>query len=386
MHGPDVAPAHEDKGIEMPKDDHSPMLDTPSGQVVVADRGRDLKATAEHLAAWLSGKIEGAGKVNVSALSYPIGAGHSNETILFNAHWDENGRSKTKGFVVRLHPGDYQLFLDPAFDRQFRLLDLIGRNGWAPVPKVLLQEPDPAVLGRPFFVMEKVTGRVPVSFPVYNISGWLAEAAPRDRERAWLSAMDQFARIHRIPADEVRFMHRPQYGATGFEDEFQYWMHALDWSAGEQTPAVCTAAKEWLTQNKPAAPAEGLSWGDARIGNMIFDDNFQVSAVLDWEQASLAGGLQDLGWWLFFDELYSTGIGVKRLEGLGTRQQTIDLWQELTGQRATDLHWYEAFATFKTKVLSVRGDLLKKKPIATDDYLSRKLHNLPGLASLADSN
>jgi len=355
-----------------------------NAQIVVADRGRDLSSTADRLAAWLGRKIEGAGAVEVQDLAYPVGAGTSNETILFQARWEKQGRVLTRSLVVRLHPGDYQIFLDPAFDRQFQLLDLVGRRGWVRVPKMLWRESDPTILGRAFFVMERVAGRVPVSFPVYNASGWLAEAAPCDRERAWLSAMAQLAAIHRIPADEVRFVHRTQFGATGFEDEFQYWMRMLEWVAPGPTPPIYAAARRWLIDNRPAAPPEGLSWGDARIGNMIFDNDFQVAAVIDWEQVSLAGGLQDLGWWLLFDDLHSLGKDVPRLEGLGTRQQTIDLWQELTGQRATDLRWYEAFAAFKLAVLSIRTAWLKGEPSVGKAFLACWLGDCLDPADLAD--
>jgi aminoglycoside phosphotransferase (APT) family kinase protein len=355
---------------------------------VAADRKRDFGATAHALAAWLGKKIAAADQIVVADLKYPVGAGLSNETILFGARWNENGRSNGKSFVARLHPGEFQMFLEPAFESQFRLLELIGRDAWLRVPKMCWQESDPSILGQPFFVMDQVSGRVPVSFPAYNVSGWLADAAPRDRERAWLSAMDQFARIHRVPTEEVRFMHRPQYGSTGFEDEFQYWMRSSEWAAAGKMPPAIAAAAQWLQQNRPAAPIDGLSWGDARIGNMIFDDDFQVAAVLDWEQASLAGGLQDLGWWLLFDDLYSTGIGVKRLDGLGTRQQTIDLWQELTGRRADDLRWYEAYAAFKTAVLGMRKHRLEKKCTpannAGNNVATRWLGDFLGLPAPAD--
>jgi aminoglycoside phosphotransferase (APT) family kinase protein len=274
------------------------------------------------------------------------------------------------------------MFLDPAFERQFRLLQLIARNGWVRVPRAMWQEEDSNILGRPFFIMERIVGRVPVSFPNYNTSGWLVDASPRERERAWLSAMDQFAAIHRIPTKEVGFLLRPEYGATGPEDEFQYWLRTLDWVTGERTPAILTQTAEWLARHKPAQPLEGLSWGDARIGNMMFDADFQVAAVLDWEQASLAGGLQDLAWWLLLDDVASVHRGTKRLEGLGNRQQTIDLWRELTGLGIDDLDWYEAFAMFKLLILSIRGDHLRGKP-TSDNFLAPLLGERLGLSAKA---
>jgi aminoglycoside phosphotransferase (APT) family kinase protein len=59
--------------------------------------------------------------------------------------------------------------------------------------------------------------------------------------------------------------------------------------------------------------------------------------VLDWEQASLAGGLADLGWWLFLDDARGAISGAPRLDGLGSPKELTDLWQELTGQRRSGL-------------------------------------------------
>ena len=45
------------------------------------------------------------------------------------------------------------------------------------------------------------------------------------------------------------------------------------------------------------------------MGNMIFDDDMNVVAVLDWEMAWLGSPEIDLGWWVFFDRYYTEGIG-----------------------------------------------------------------------------
>jgi aminoglycoside phosphotransferase (APT) family kinase protein len=337
----------------------NPFLDTKTTSVA-ADRGRDFALAAERLAAWFGGKI--GAPVRVANLRYPVGAGRSNETILCDVSYEAGSGSVTKSYVIRLHPGEYQAFLDPAFERQYRLLALIGSSfRGVRVPEMCWQEHDKTILGEPFFVMSRIIGRVPVSSPCYNVAGFLADATPKQREHAWTSAMQQFAAIHRIPATAVDFLHRPEYGPTGFTDEFEYWQRSLTRAAADSMPPVTAAASEWLKRNMPTAPPPGISWGDARIGNMIFDDDFNVAAVLDWEQASLAGCIQDLGWWLALDQFMSTEIGVKRLEGLGTREQTIGLWQELTGLPTDDLQWFEAYAAFKCAILAMRMMRMDRK-------------------------
>src|SRR5690606_1681518 len=69
-------------------------------------------------------------------------------------------------------------------------------------------------------------------------------------------------------------------------------------------------------------------------------------AVMDWEGASLGGNLHDLGFWLLLQDVMSGG-GAHRFDGFGDREETIALWEELTGASARDLCWYEVFAALK---------------------------------------
>jgi aminoglycoside phosphotransferase (APT) family kinase protein len=242
---------------------------------------------------------------------------------------------------------------------QYDLLTALRGTGSVRVPEVLWFEDDPAILGRPFFVMRRMRGRVPVSMPVYNKKGWVVEATPDQRRTLWESAVRQLAAIHLVPVDAVAFVDRPQRGPTGYEQQLTYWSEFASWALGDAVPDVVAAVLDWLATNAPAQPEPGLSWGDARIGNIMFGDDFDVVGVMDWEQASLAGPMADLGWWLFFDEIHSAEAGIPRLDGLGTRQETIDLWQELTGRRIDDLLWHEVFAGCKTGLLALRTrDLL----------------------------
>jgi aminoglycoside phosphotransferase (APT) family kinase protein len=73
--------------------------------------------------------------------------------------------------------------------------------------------------------------------------------------------------------------------------------------------------------------------------------------VLDWEMVSLGGPTVDLAWWLMFDRNHSTDVGVPRLSGLGTREETIDRWRDRTGLPLVDLRWHEVFVLFQLALL-----------------------------------
>jgi aminoglycoside phosphotransferase (APT) family kinase protein len=316
-------------------------------------KGRDLDEATAVVQPWLAEHL-GVAAVEISGLSYPK-AGFSNETILFEAKWDDNG-AQTADLVLRVAPRtDYQMFYQPRFRMQFDLLSSLHRLGTVRVPEPLWYEADDAFLGQPFFVMRRMHGNVPVSLPVYNQVGFLFDASPEQRRTAWLSAMTQLTAIHRVPVAEVTFVDQPERGATGITQQLSYWREFCEWSLGEQAPAPLREAYDVLEKSAPSGHTDGLSWGDARIGNMMFGSDFEVLGVMDWEQASLAGGEADLGWWLMFDDIHSTEGGLPRLEGLGGREETIELWESATGLRATSLNWHEAFAGIKASTLALHS-------------------------------
>ncbi len=92
---------------------------------------------------------------------------------------------------------------------------------------------------------------------------------------------------------------------------------------------------------------------------------------MDWEQPSLGGALHDLAWWLeLSDMMHSTGSGRSHLEGMGTRSETIALWQRLTGISAADIEWYEDFTRIKLACTNVslsrlRGQEVTETALAT---------------------
>jgi len=137
---------------------------------------------------------------------------------------------------------------------------------------------------------------------------------------------------------------------------------------------VLAVALERLRERWPTHQPPGLVWGDARLGNLMFDDNFEVVAVMDWEQPSLGGALHDLAWWLVLAEMMHGAVaGRPHLEGMGTREQTIALWSELTGISAADIEWYEDFTRLKISCLGIRTAHLKGLPPPDEAWVARRL-------------
>lgn len=317
--------------------------------IAAAGGERDLAVATRTLSHWLTARL-GEPAV-VTALRPPDGAGIANETLLVDATVERGGRREGEQLVIRVKPSAVRIFPDPDFLGLFRLLDVLRRTDLVRVPEVLWLEQDDSILGSPFLVMRRLDGRVPVSEPPYAGVGWIADATAAERRVMWTSAVEELARIHLVPGEAVSFIGWPRYGATGEDQQLGYWDHYRRWS-GVPVGEDMAELADWILANRPNEVGTSLSWGDARIGNMIFGADFRLQGVLDWDQMSLASPRHDLAWWLLLDELNTTWKGLSRPDGYGSREDTIALWEARTSQRAGDLAWHDAFAAYKVALVA----------------------------------
>jgi aminoglycoside phosphotransferase (APT) family kinase protein len=342
--------------------------------VIVAPEVRDLRLLASQLAAWIASRLPDAEAVRVENLAYPFGAGQSHETVLFDLSWSQDGRPMTQGCVVRIKPTRHTVYPDDLFDEQYRIMQVLYADGRVRVARPLWLETDPTILGAPFFVMEKVRGRVAVSVPPYAEVGWVAEATPTQRAKMWEAGVRQLAAIQNVPRASLSFLEGPEGARSGLAQEWDKYTRFVRWVSADRRWPPLEAAVERLQQRWPKNQPEGLVWGDARIGNMMFDENFDVTAVVDWEQPSIGGALHDLAWWLYNGEvMHGHPDGTPRLAGIPTRDEIIGLWREVTRVSTDDLDWYEDFTRLKFAVLGVRTAALRGLPPPDEAVMAKRL-------------
>lgn len=346
---------------------------------------RDLERTREQLLRWLHRRLPRASGLSLSPLTGPAATGFSNDTLLFDLAWSEDGRPVSRALVCRLQPSGLGVF--PRYDvaQQYRVMAALHGTG-VPVPAMLWLEPDPEPLGSPFFVMERIEGRIPTDTPPYHSGGWVGEVAPAERRALWESAVDVLAAIHRQdPAVlGLDFLDAPPPGSDTVSWQLEHWSRYYDWVVGGARQPTLDAALAWLRERRPPDPGTPrLCWGDARIGNMIFREGRCV-AVLDWEMATLGPPEMDLGWFLYMDRHHSEGVGAPRLAGFPERAATVARWEARLGREARDLAWWEAFAAFRFAAILARvaaqmtaaGVLPPDSSFAIDNTASRLLARL----------
>ena len=315
---------------------------------------RDLAKDGPRFERWLRAKLAGAADIRMSPLVQPQSSGFSNETLLFDLEFRENGRQRRESLVVRIQPIGYQVF--PSYDMalQFRTMQLLAKTD-VPVPRALWIAPDDkGVFGAPFYVMARVEGRVPTDQPPYHTWGWLLDASPEERRAIFLGGFEAMAKIHRLDLEKTGFgfLRKPGF-ANGLQQELAFYRDYFAWAAGGREQPVAERALAWLTANAPSGEPDGLVWGDARIGNIIFDGT-RVAAVLDWEMVTVGSPEKDLAWAIFLDRHHSEGIGAPRLPGFPSYEEAIAHYEARSGHRVRHLHYYQVFAGFRFAVVMMR--------------------------------
>jgi len=316
---------------------------------------RDLEKTRLQLADWFRARMPDARAVEVGPLTGPGATGFSSDTLLFDLSYEQAGARTTRPLVCRAEPTGFCVFRSYDVTRQYRIMDALAPTD-VPVPRMVGLERDPALLGAPFFVMERVEGRIPTDVPPYHTGGWVSECSPAERTAIWESGLDALAAIHRQDprALGIDFLEAPPPGADTVAWQLAYWRGYYDWvAAGRRFPTL-DAGFAWLEANQPPPSRDAsLCWGDARIGNMIFADGRCV-AVLDWEMATLGPAEMDLGWYLLLDRHHCEGMGAPRLAGFPERAASIARWEAATGRRAAHVAFWEAFAGWRFGVIMAR--------------------------------
>jgi aminoglycoside phosphotransferase (APT) family kinase protein len=317
---------------------------------------RDLDATREALEGWLGVRLPGA---RVSDLEAPPTTGMSSETILFDVVWDE-GDEALVGRIAP-DPDDFPLF--PRYDLagQFKVMSIVRELTDVPVPEPLWFEPDPGVLGQPFFVMRKVEGVVPPDVMPYPFGdNWLFDATEGERQEVQDRSIAVLAALHAIGAPEQHFgfLHDGVDGATALQrhvrkELFDYYA----WAAEDTRSPLVERCFAWLSENWPQDEGPTvLSWGDARFGNIMYRD-FAPVAVLDWEMASLGPPELDLAWFqyfhLFLDEMATT-YGLPGMPGFMRRDDVVARYAALTGYQPRDMDWYGVLAATRYAVVTLR--------------------------------
>jgi len=317
---------------------------------------RDISTLPGVMSHWLSTVIPGGTTPQVTVESGVDSNGMSSETIILTGRWDADGQAHEEKWVARVAPAeaDVPVFSSYRMDHQFEVIRLVGEMTDVPVPRVRWLEPTGAVLGTQFFLMDYVSGVVPPDVMPYTFGdNWFFDAPAEKRRELQDSTVEVLAKLHSIPDADKTFGYLAEIDPPGPNPLRRHFGWLKDWYAFSvpdigASPLV-ERALAWLEDNFPDDVAAGepvLTWGDSRIGNVLYQ-NFRPVAVLDWEMATVGPRELDVAWIIFAHMVFQELAGLAGMPGLPDVMREEDVrgtYEELTGAALGDLNWFYVYS------------------------------------------
>ena len=317
-----------------------------------------MTATSEdvgqRLTTWLSTQLPEADDVRIEGLDR-VTFGHSAEMMVLTIVTGAGDTEDRRDVVLRLRPKPPALLEPYDLARQFDILRALESTP-VRVPRALWLEESGDVLGRPFFIMERVAG------DVYEME---APAADDDTVRAMCrSLIEQLAAIHSVDV-QATGLGSLDDGGSHLDRELGHWAAEMDRVKRGTLPAL-ERLLQGLHDTKPAPSAQiSLVHGDAKPGNFAFIGG-QVSAVFDWEMTTVGDPLTDIGW---LELLWMQPVGITSHPAALTIDDLIAHYEAVAGTPVQNRPWYRAFNAFKMAVICLIGAMLVEDGHSDDQKL-----------------
>jgi len=268
-----------------------------------------------------------------------IGGGQSNPT--FFVTFDN------RSLVLRKQPASAILPSAHAVDREYRVMQALTQSK-LPVPRMVLFHAGREVVGTPFYVMERLDGRV------FSDCA-LPDMAPAERRAIYLSMAETMGVLHQV---DWAVAGLGDYGRQGgyFSRQIARWTKQWAMSRTREDADIERLAV-WLREHIPDEAETTLSHGDFRLGNLMFHPTEpRVIAVLDWELSTLGHPLADVAFncmtWRTLPSEYG-GIRGLDLDALGIPSEAHYLkhYYRCSGRRDGVTAFHFAFALFRMAVI-----------------------------------
>lgn len=231
--------------------------------------------------------------------------------------------------------------------REYGILKRLAEAGFQSIPTPLHVCEDPAVVGSPFYLMRRVEGMIYRGGQKTQISA----------ERMHLLSnrlCDTLVDLHRLDIEStgLHSLGKPE----GFvERQVLGWTQRYEAAKTETLPNMDILAN-WLIHHIPPAQAPVVLHNDFKFDNVVFGEDDQVRALLDWEMATVGDPLIDVGvalsyWAEAGDSDFEKSFNITWWPGCLTRAEFAQRYAELSGRDITYLPFYYVFGLFKNAVV-----------------------------------
>ena len=332
----------------------------------------DEKLDETVLAAYLRDKLDGSDN---PLTIRQFGGGAANLTYLL-----DYGAAQ---YVLRRPPLGPVAASAHDMGREYRVLSVLWR-AFPYAPRAFLFCDDPAIIGAPFFVMERRQGVV------------VRRALPD----AFAGQPDVPRRMSEALVDALAALHAVDYTALGLGDlgkpdgfiarQIEGWRRRWD-AAKTDDLADMDRVYAWLRANVPPSAAVSLVHNDYKLDNVMLaaDDPARVVAIFDWDMCTLGDPLSDVGALLTYwteptDPPYLQATAMMPLGGgFLSRDELVTRYAEKSSRTVGDIAFYHALGLFRLTVIVAQIYIRYRRGQTQDARFAAMEHMIPLLARRA---
>ena len=262
-------------------------------------------------------------------------------------------KSSTQEFVLRRPPfgvkslqGGHDMF------REYNVLKNL-KSQFAKVPDVYLYCDDSEIIGAPFYLMERVEG--------YIIRPNLQQKdAPKKEiiQNVSKSLVSSLVELHNINIEQANL--NDLGNINGYiKRQVEGWIKRYNHSKTDSLQNMDFIAS-WLIENQPLEVKGSIVHNDFKYDNLVLnkDDHSKITAILDWEMATIGDPFMDLGtslgYWVDkndLPELKLFQLSATTLDGNPTREGILELYEQKSGKSIINPVFYYVFGLFKIAVI-----------------------------------
>ena len=264
-----------------------------------------------------------------------------------------------RSYVMRSKPGPLAKLLPSAHavEREYRVMDALALSG-VPVPRMHVLCEDESVIGRAFYVMAFVAGRV-----LWEQS--LPGMATDERAAVYDEMNRVLAVLHNV---DIKSVGLADFGRPGnyFARQIKRWGQQYAASITDPIPEMDRLIA-WLPEHLPASAQDesqvSIVHGDYRLDNLVFHpDEPRIIAVLDWELCTLGHPLADFSYhcmsWHIAPGVFRgiAGLDLATL-GIPAEREYLRRYCERTGRGSADdlladWNFYLAYNLFRLAAIT----------------------------------
>ncbi len=300
----------------------------------------------------------------VSLAQFP--GGFSNLTYLLTTNVGE--------FVLRRPPHGANIKSAHDMGREYHILTAL-RGYYDRIPTPVLYCTDAAILGAPFYLMERVRGRI------LRQPKQAADLSAQQMKDFSTAVIHNLARLHETDIQQSGLIDLGK-PAGYVARQVSGWTDRYERAATDTIPAMHHLA-HWMKSNQPADGPPALIHNDYKYDNLLVDpsDPTHILAVLDWEMATVGDPRMDLGttlaYWTEAAEAKAMPLAAANptwLPGNLNRKEVARCYAEQTGADLSHLLFYYVYGTFKIAVILQQIYARYRQGATSDERFAALIH------------